>query len=269
MPDQYSHIAVASTFSPRFLAVLAAADRVATLVGASLSIIHADEEDDERVKRFAAAMRELDRSESTPVLWGRAATPVDAILGACKQNKIDLLIAGALEREKRDGEHRNFLGGVARELLQRCRCDLLLFPRPEELQREMESILVQVDLKNLSIELLNQACRLADRLGAKRLVFFAVITPFDEAIASSASVRLPSNEDEFAELLDEVDGFDGEADTAIIRSNTGFAACDYVESSGANLLIVPWQSDNGVRMLPVHMDWLLQVIPTNVWMLGD
>jgi sugar phosphate isomerase/epimerase len=115
---------------------------------------------------------------------------------------------------------------------------------------------------------LNRACTLASRLGAERMVFFTVITPFDEAIASSGSVRLPSNEDEFAELLDEVDGFDGEAETAIVRSNTGFAACDFVGNSGAKLLIVPWKSNGDVRVLPAHMDWLLQVIPTNVWMMG-
>ncbi len=232
MPETYRHIAVASTFSPRFLAVLAEADRMARLLTAKMSIIHADEAEDGRLERFAEAMRTLERLEETPVLWGRAETPADAILAACREHGVDLLLAGALERES---EHRNFVGGVARELLQRCDCDLLLFPRPEELERPLETVLVQVDLKNLSIKALNRACRLAARLRAERVTFFTVITPFDEAMASSGSVRLPSNEDEFAELLDDVDGFDGEADTAIIRSNTGFAACDYVEKLGSEL----------------------------------
>ncbi len=265
MPKIYRHIAVASTFSPRFLAVLAEADRISQLLTAKMSIIHADEAEDERSERFAEAMRTLNRVDETAVLWGRAETPADAILEACRANSVDLLLAGALERES---EHRNFVGGVARELLQRCDCDLLLFPRPEELERPMEAVLVQVDLKNFSVGALNKACRLAGRLRAKRVTFFTVITPFDEAMASSGSVRLPTDEDDFAELLDEVDGFDGEADTAIIRSNTGFAACDYVESCGASLLIVPWTTNGEERMLPSHMDWLLQVIPTNVWMMG-
>ncbi len=266
MPERYLHIAVASTFSPRFLAVLAQADRIARLVDAKMSIIHADEAESGRSERFADAMRKLDLPEETAVLWGRADTPADAILKACDANAVDLLVAGALERES---EHRNFVGGVARELLQRCDCDLLLFPRPEEVERPLENVLVQVDLKKLSVLALNRACRLASRLRAKRVTFFTVISPFDEAMASSGSVRLPSNEDEFAELLDEVDGFDGDADTAIIRSNTGFAACDYVESCGASLLIVPWSRGAERRSLPPHMDWLLQVIPTNVWMLSE
>lgn len=265
MPEKYRHIAVASTFSPRFLAVLAEADRMARLLSARMSIIHADEKEDDRVIRFDEAMQQLGRNENTPILWGRAETPAEAILEACSKYDVDLLLAGALERES---EHRNFLGGVARELLQRCRCDLLLFPRPEELAHAPETIHVQVDLKNLSIPALNRACALASRLGAKRMLFFTVITPFDEAIASSDSVRLPSSEGEFAELLDDVDGFDGDADTAIVRSNTGFAACDFVENSGAELLIVPWKSECDGRVLPSHMDWLLQVIPTNVWMMG-
>lgn len=238
---------------------------MARALDAKMSIIHADEEHEDRMLRFNEAMRQLRREEETPVLWGRAETPADAILEACSKYQVDLLLAGALERES---EHRNFLGGVARELLQRCRCDLLLFPRPEELGEAPETVHVQVDLKNLSVPALNRACRLSANLGAKRMVFFTVITPFDEAIASSGSVRLPSSEEEFAELLDEVDGFDGDADTAIVRSNTGFAACDFVEHSGAKLLIVPWKSEGDVRVLPAHMDWLLQVIPTNVWMMG-
>jgi nucleotide-binding universal stress UspA family protein len=263
----YQHLAVASTFSPRFRAVLAEAARLATWLESPLSVIHADARSEDAEKRFREALAELRQPDDTLLLWAEAPTeqPTDAILDACQRGCVDLLIAGALEREN---DHRFFLGGVARGLLQRTPCDLFLITNPEELETPVERVIVEVDLKNPDLKALHKACGIAQKLRAKHLLFIGVQTPFDEA-TSGMHPEWIKDERQLVELLDPLDGFDGEADARLVRSTTGFGVCDFVQNENANLLIVVTGQDQGCRTLPQHMDWLLQVIPTNLLLIAS
>jgi nucleotide-binding universal stress UspA family protein len=260
MPGAYRHIGVASTFSPRFQAVLAEADRYARLFESPLSIIHAAAEHSEAIERFFLALEKLNRAGDTGLLWSVADRPADAILSACARNGIDLLLAGALERE---GRLRNFVGGVARELLQRATCDLLLLPRPVEEAEPCRRVVVEVDLKKPSVAFLNRACDLATRLRAEEMVFIGVVTPFDRRPGDE-----PLTDGHLAGILDQASGFEGEVDYRILRSTTGFSVCDFLQSSEAGLFIAGAQRAGGAQRLPTRLDWLMQVIPTNVLLVG-
>jgi nucleotide-binding universal stress UspA family protein len=204
----------------------------------------------------------LGRSHETAIVWSVDDSPTEAILAACARSGVDLLLAGALERE---GEHRNFVGGVARELLQRIPCDLLLLPKPDENAGTCRQVVVEVDLKKPSIEFLNRTCELATRLGAAEMVFIGIVTSFDEARAS-ADDHL--DEEGLASIIDQASGFTGDVDFRLLRSTTGFAVCDFLQHNAADLFIAGSRRKDGARRLPTRLDWLLQVIPTNVLLLG-
>lgn len=267
MSELYHRVAVASTFSPRFQAVICEADRLARRLDIPLSIVHADLESEEKSSKFREALQGLDRPHDTPVLWAENTdvSPAESILAACKRGEADLLLAGALER---DNDHRFFLGGVARGLLQKAPCDLILITRPSEDAAPVRHIVIEVDLDNPIVPALQKSLYIAQKLGAEKVTFISVITPFEEAVSTSQQ-SLPHSEESLAELLDPLTGFTGEADVRIIRTTTGFGACDFVQEVAADLLIVITTIDNGTRKLPHHMDWLLQVIPTNVLLLGS
>jgi nucleotide-binding universal stress UspA family protein len=260
MAAAYRHIGVASTFSPRFFAVLAEADRCARRLESPLSVIHASEENTAAMERFFEALEKLNRADETGVLWTVAETPTKAILAACEKGGVDLLMAGALERE---GDHRNFVGGVARDLLQHAPCDLLLLTKPEEAETSCGRIVVEVDLKRPSVEFLNRACDIATRLGAAEMIFIGIVTPFDEARADGAL-----DEAGLAAIVDQASGFDGDVDFRLLRSTTGFAVCDFLQENGGGLFIAGSRRKEGARRLPTRLDWLLQVIPTNVLLIG-
>jgi nucleotide-binding universal stress UspA family protein len=262
MSGAYRHIGVASTFSPRFYAVLSEADRYARCFESPLSVIHAAAEHADGIARFFEALEKLQRAGDTGVLWAVAETPAGAILDACTRNEIDLLIAGALERE---GEHRNFVGGVAHELLKRVPCDLLLMPKPMEDIAPCGRIVVEVDLKRPSIDFLNRACDLAARLGAAEMVFIGIVTPFDEARAVEGDHL---DEAGLASIIDQASGFHGEVDYQLLRSTTGFVVCDFLQQKGADLFIAGSRRKDGARHLPTRLDWLLQVVPTNILLVG-
>ncbi|HEY8900110.1 MAG TPA: universal stress protein [Chthoniobacterales bacterium] len=263
MPGAYQNIGVASTFSPRFHAVLSEADRYASRLGSPLSVIHASAEHAEGIAKFFEALEKLGRAGNTGIIWSEAATPADAILSACARNGIDLLLAGALERQ---GDHRNFVGGVARELLERATCDLLLLPRPEEQGASCRRVAVDVDLKKPSVEFLNRACELATRLGATEMIFLGVVTPFDQARVPAGEG--PLDEARLAGIVDGASGFSGDVDYRLLRSTTGFSLCDFLQDFGADLFVAGLRSVDGARRIPTRLDWLRQVIPTNVLLAG-
>ncbi len=262
MSGAYRHIGVASTFSPRFFAVLSEADRYARCFEGRLSVIHAAAEHADGIARFFEALEKLERSDDTGVLWSVADSPVEAIIAACTRNEIDLLIAGALERE---GEHRNFVGGVAHELLKRVPCDLLLMPKPMEESAPCKRVVVEVDLKRPNVDFLNRTCDLAARLGAEQMVFVGIVTPFDQARASQDDHL---DEGGLAAIVDQASGFEGEVDYRLLHSTTGFAMCDFLQQNDADLFIAGSRRKEGARRLPTRLDWLLQVIPTNVLLVG-
>lgn len=267
MSGLYRRVAVASTFSPRFQAVICEADRLARRLDIPLSVVHADLESDDKALRFREALKALHRPADTPLLWAEDTTtpPADSILAACRRGEVDLLLAGALER---DNDHRFFLGGVARGLLQKSLCDLVLMTRPSEDEVPVKHAVIEVDLANPVVPALQKGLHVAQRLGAEQVTFISVVTPFEDAASANNNSR-PHNEESLTELVDPLTGFDGEAEVRIIRTTTGFGACDFVQGAAADLLIVITGTQNGMRMLPHHMDWLLQVIPTNVLLLGS
>ncbi len=257
----YQHVAVASTFSPRFFAVLAEADAVARRLGSSLQVIHAAAEHTEAIERFFEALERLGRAGDTGILWSVAATPTEAIVTACERNGVDLLLAGALERE---GDHRNFVGGVARDLLDRSNCDLLLLPEPMEAPRPCRRVVVDVDLKNPSVPFLNHACAVATGLGAEEMIFSATVTPFDEARAGAGVL----DEARLADCVDPAEGFEGEVEIRLLRSTTGFVTCDFLQDEAADLFIAGRARRVQGGGLPPRLDWLRQVIPTDVLLVG-
>ena len=82
--DLFGKIAVASTFSPRFLPLLAEAKAVAALLDRPLEVIHAGTNNAENQERFAKAFAEMDFS--SPIHWRQAPQPSTAIIQAIRES---------------------------------------------------------------------------------------------------------------------------------------------------------------------------------------
>src|SRR5205085_10179487 len=98
-PSQFKKIAVASTFSPRFEQVLSEAGRIRSRFGADLSLIYIGERSEETAKKFRTILGRLNLPDDAPVHYGQG-DPAEGILRAIAENKVDLIVAGALEKEK-------------------------------------------------------------------------------------------------------------------------------------------------------------------------
>jgi nucleotide-binding universal stress UspA family protein len=268
----YRTVAVASTFSPRFLQVLAEGKRVRDRLCDQLQLIYVGNRDDETTRRFSSAFRELELPENSTIHYQQGDDPAAAILEATRVNEIDLIVAGALEKES---VLRQFLGNVARRLVREASCSVILFPKPEQEPKPLCRIVLMAEYSAHGRAALHKALRLAALEECEKLLVVRLYTTFDEARAkarekppeagSEGPRTLEEEEVALEQFIDSAGPTDVPMEARCIRGNTGYAVLDFVQSVEAHMLVVP--DDPGVAGLPAHIEWVSDVIPCNLWVI--
>lgn len=262
-------VGVASAFSPRFLPVLSDAAKFAERCHAALSFLHVGPHSDETDNRFRSAVQQLQVRANATVVYKESDSVVEALLSMAANDSVDLLVAGALERETAG---RAFLGNVARTLLRYAPCPLLLFTHPQISGTRFKKIVVATDFSAEAEQALHAAHWLAQKDHAECLYVFSIFTPFNEARRKAQTQRLfesGTSKEETERLEAFVAPLEHSSvpiDFRVIRATTGFAASEFVQSVDADLLVMPARRDSeGGILFPPYMDWVFQVIPANLW----
>ncbi|HEY2800211.1 MAG TPA: universal stress protein [Chthoniobacterales bacterium] len=267
----YRSIAVAATFSPRFHQVLAEARRVRDRFGSTLSLIYVGNKDAAAKKKFAEAFQAL-RLPAATVIHYEEGDPSTAILGAVGKYRLDLLIAGALEKE---AVHRQFLGNVARRLVREAGCSVLLFTTPTLEPKPLRHIVFMAEYSEHAQRALCRTLQLAEREKCERLYVIRSYTTFDKARARRRSktprtVARTFDEEEIAlqEFILAAGATPVPIEARCIRGNTGFAVSDFIQSVEADVLVVPLEArSEGETKLPRSIAWITDVIPCNLWII--
>jgi len=270
----YRTIAVASTFSPRFLQVLAEAKRIRDRFGSDLRLIYVGQQNEETTAKFADVLQKLGLPAATTIHYEQG-DPSKSILHALSENKIDMIVAGALEKEV---VFHPFLGNVARQLVREASCSVMLFTHPEHDPEPLRKIVFVVDksYSDYARTALQRTFQLAAAEKTERLYVIQIVTTFDEARESRrtgqpvADKSIPLDDEEFAleKFVLSAGATDVPLETRCIRGNTGFAAADFVQSVEADLLAVAVpQPADGKSALPGNIAWITDVIPCNLWVI--
>jgi nucleotide-binding universal stress UspA family protein len=271
-PSPYKSIAVASTFSPRFKQVLAEAKRIRKRFFADLHLIYVGERNEEIAKKFHDALSQLELPLDSKIHYEKG-DPAEAILRALAREKIDIIVAGALEKEV---VLHPFLGNVARRLVRDAPCSVMLFTTPAAKPKPLRRIVFIADYSDTRLEALKRTLPFAAAESCERLYVIRIITTFDQARASmSGNARRrakPGGDDDEEEALEQFVLSAGATDVPIearcIRGNTGLAASDFVQSVKADLLVVPLRKNAGAtQQLPSNIAWVTDVIPCNLWVI--
>ena len=271
----YRTVAVASTFSPRFLQVLAEGKRVRDRLCQQLQLIYVGQRDDETTSKFASAFLQLELPEDSAIHYQMGDDPAVAILEAARANEIDLLVAGALEKEV---VLRPFLGNVARTLVRKADCSVILFTKPEAEPKPFCRIVFLAEYSDHGRTALLKALRLAALEECEKLFVIRVYTTFDEArakartdapeIGSEGARTLEEEEIALERFIDSAGATDVPIEARCIRGNTGYAALDFIQAVDAALLAVPVDPEAcGEEGLPAHVAWVTDVIPCNLWVI--
>ena len=223
----YRTVAVASTFSPRFVQVLAEAKRIRDRLASQLHLIYVGKRDEETTRKFSSALRQLDLPLDSTIHYHEG-DPAGAILEAATANGVDLIVAGALEKE---AVLRQFLGNVARRLVREATCSVMLFTKPDENPKPLCRIVLMAEYSEHGRAALHKALRLAALEQCEKLFVVRVYTTFDAARAkarekSSGSASEPARtleEEETAleQFIDSAGPTDVPIEARCIRGNTG------------------------------------------------
>jgi Universal stress protein UspA and related nucleotide-binding proteins len=135
----YTKIALAIAFSPRIEALIAEVKRLVLLFDTELLLIHVgtktpqlEEKLDQLLQRHGCDKLRI------KVLWLEG-KPVKMILKACEEEKVDLLVAGALKQE---GLFKYYMGTVGRKIIRKAPCSVLTLIEPKVETSEFSRIVI-------------------------------------------------------------------------------------------------------------------------------
>ena len=271
-PSRYRTIAVASTFSPRFKQVIAEAKRIRDRFSSEFHLIYVGERNEETAKKFRDALAQLQLPFDSPIHYEKG-DPAEAIFRVLAEQKIDMVVAGALEKEV---VLHPFLGNVARRLVREASGSVMLFTKPEVKPKPLRRIVFVADYSTHGLRALKTTLPLASAESCERLYVIRIITAFDQARASiradAGEGEKPKTKDEEEDALEKFVLSAGATEVPIearcIRGNTGLAASDFVQSVKADLLVVSMSKNrDAIQQLPSNIAWITDVIPCNLWVI--
>lgn len=232
---------------------------------AALSLIYVGERSETTAAKFRSALSTVGLPVDSSVYYEQG-DPAEGILRALRKNEIDMIVAGALEKEL---ILHPFLGNVARQLVRHADCSVMLFTTPELEPKPIRRIVFVADYSDHGRQALQRTFQLADGESCERLYVTKMVTTFDEARAKAKKHAKKSKDDQEAELEEFIlaaGATDVPIEARLIRGNTGFAIADFAKSVDANLMVVP-AACCGDKALPANIAWLTDVIPCNLWLI--
>lgn len=244
-----------------------------------LSLIHAGVHTPQKETNLRAAMERVGLPEEVEIYWMPGA-PDTAILRAVEAHGLDLLMAGALEKER---PIRYYLGSVARNLVREASCSLMLLTEPQVEPGPWQRMVVVVDYSEQSLLALTKAVHLAGRMKVEQVFVIRVLSETGTAMAFSEWMRREQArtyqttmlEREGALLKDLVDASGSSRvpiETHIIEGHTGYVAAQFARQRQADLLVMPSANRPGhffERLFPSDMEWVLREIPCNLWVVRE
>ncbi|MGK0386305.1 MAG: nucleotide-binding universal stress UspA family protein [Patiriisocius sp.] len=124
---KFHTIGIGVTFSPNLKANIYEGARLALLFKARLVLIHVGEASIEKKEKFESCLAHFLTDGLIVSIVFKPGEPVSAILESVKENNIDLLILGALQREN---FLKYYIGSIARKITRQATCSVMLLINP-------------------------------------------------------------------------------------------------------------------------------------------
>ena len=272
----YQHVGVAVAFSPRLHALLAEVAHHRAHFAPRLSLIHAGAHADAKEDELRRALRAVALPDDTPIHWAASGAPDEAILKAVEQHHVDLLMAGALEKER---PLRYYLGSVAHNLVREAPCSLLLLTEPRREPAALRRLVVVTDYSESALVAFVKALRFASSEGAEAVHVVRVLSQYGEAMVLSDGVgreraqayhtrTLAEEQALLQDFLDAAGRHDVPVEGHVLEGRTGVVVAEFVREREADLLVMPSASRAShffERLFPSDMEWVLREIPCNLW----
>jgi nucleotide-binding universal stress UspA family protein len=241
----FKKIGLALTFSPTSIALLAEVNRLQKLFNSEIVLIHAGEQNSDSEQKMKKIIVDSGLKPDCYKIHWKKGDPVKVILNACEEEKVDLLVSGALEKEN---FLKYYLGSVARTLVRESPCSMLLLPHPSANPASFRKLAVTVDYSILSERTLKLAHRFAVLENAEELTVIREFQLPGLAITISESGSSAETDLQKKQMMDEektmLSLFIKEMNLSGVKMNTvclsgkrGWESSNYIKENHGDLLI--------------------------------
>jgi nucleotide-binding universal stress UspA family protein len=135
----FKKIGVAIAFSPRLEAIISEASKMQKGLQSEIVFIHVGKKNELDVKTLNEYLEKYNLLNNSKLIWNEGEI-VETILQICEDEQLDLLVAGALEKESLI---KYIMGSVARKLSRRVKCSMLMLSEPKIESNPLKNIVVE------------------------------------------------------------------------------------------------------------------------------
>jgi nucleotide-binding universal stress UspA family protein len=272
----YKKIGVAVAFSPRCEAIIGEAARLQKLFNAELVLIHVGEVKPDE-KKYLEELVDASPVDVNRVkfVWEKG-NAVHKILTVCKKANVDLLVAGALQRES---IVKFYFGSIARKLIRSSNCSVLMLINPAVPTKPLKTIVINGTEGVNNINTISRGIKFAQFEKARQVHIFKAIKLFGLSMALSGEEESEHEQEEtrreiIGQEIDEIDRILGEIDTKGLKINvkvasgkSGYELRKFTKRVKADLLVVS-APDHKLnlfdRLFPHYMELIMEDLPSNL-----
>jgi len=267
-------ILIGIAFSPNLKPNIFEAIRMANMFGAQLVGVHVGEKTNKKQNQLADLILEAPKLKyPIKTVWQKG-KPVDVILNTAVNEKIDLLVLGALQQENL---YKYYVGSVARELTRKASCSVLLLIKPSVERVKCNHIVVNGLKDKRTTETIEASFLVSKALVCKRITIVEEISQkeIEVKVSDDYSLRkaninkekLKRREDSRVnKILGNIrtDGISVKIQS--IFGKRGYSIGHYAKVKRADLLVMNAPSKTSIldRIFPHDIEYILTELPTDV-----
>jgi nucleotide-binding universal stress UspA family protein len=272
----FRKIAVAVAFSPRILALLSEAARLKVLWNAELHLIHVGSKSEAAENTLRKYIEEAGLAELTDVkIFWENGDPAERILARCKKEQVDLLIAGALKKEKLI---RYYLGTIGRRILRKANCSVLTLINPSRNPVPFQNIVLNAENSNYIKEALRITCGIAQADAARWLHIVREIKMYGLTMSAASNTSAAEYEelrqtlvqDEIMfvqKMMEDVPHQGLKINIKVVSGKSGFELSRFAHRKNADLLVVGAPAKKFSlfdRVFPNDLEYVFADLPCNL-----
>ena len=276
----FKSIGIGVAFSPNLKANLFEAARLSIFFDSKLYLIHVGDPSQDKINMLSVILKSFEKDSLQYEVVFKPGEPVDVILSASEEKKIDLLILGAAQRER---FLKYYIGSIARKITRRANCSVLLLIKPSVERVPCQHIVVN-GLKDPRTEhTITSAFYVAKQLNAGKITIveeinkdqIAVKVDDDKSlrraniIKERIKLRENSRIKEIISHIPEKYTKDKTIKLQPIFGKQGYSIGHYAQISRADLLVMnaPTKMTFWDRLFPHDIEHILTELPTDVLIL--
>jgi nucleotide-binding universal stress UspA family protein len=272
---RFNVIGLAIAFSPTARAMLAETSQLVYHFKAKLILIHVGVHGVEEEQKLNEMLMEAGLSiPNVKVLW-KNGDPIKEILKACKEEKIDLLVAGALKKENLVN---HYLGTVARKIMHKADCSVLMITNPMLDGKPLKNIVVNAEDSPYAEHAIFTACHwhstipgtwvhIVRELKLLGLALAANEQCSEEEYAQSKQSMMRDETAEVEKMLQQIPHDKLKINIKLLSGRSGFELARFAERKQAELIVMgaPHRRFSLFdRVFPHGQEYIFNDLPCNL-----